>query len=66
MSGPEKEIPAQREPSRDRRRDKNLLTGTMTTSLGAVVMLLAFTMIPDPTLRLTFVSLAGWLIGGSR
>jgi hypothetical protein len=65
MTTPEKEIPAQREPSRDRRRDKNLLTGTLSTAACAVCFLLAFTYLHGIE-QLLLVSLGGMLAGGVR
>jgi hypothetical protein len=40
--------------------------GAVATAGGAVVMVCAFAMIPDPSLRIWAVSAAGLLIGGSR
>ena len=47
-------------------REKEATVGILSTATGAIVMLLGFTVIPDPTLRLTVISLGGWMIGGAR
>jgi hypothetical protein len=48
-------------------RQEKLTTGTLSTALGAVVMVVAFTSpAPEPTLQLVAISLGGLLIGGSR
>jgi hypothetical protein len=45
-------------------RFRDSLTGTLTTGIGAVVILLAFTIIPGGTLQLAVVSLGGLLAAG--
>jgi hypothetical protein len=46
--------------------NKNATMGILSTTAGAIVMLLGFTAIPDHTLQLAVVSLGGWMIGGAR
>ena len=46
-------------------REKEATVGILSTATGAILMLTAFAVIPDPTLRLVVVSLGGWMIGGS-
>jgi hypothetical protein len=66
MSPPDKkETRTLRVRESDRRRN-NALTGILSTAAGAILMLTAFSAIPDPTMKLVVVSVGGLLIGGSR
>jgi VIT1/CCC1 family predicted Fe2+/Mn2+ transporter len=66
MSKNEKSRQAQTNRDSTQQTNRDSITGTLSTAAGAILMLTAFSAIPDPVLQLVTVSIAGLLIGGAR